>query len=103
MSPKQRGPICLDKLKHVSSQIRIKGLNVRDRFVSPPILNLVIEGLPINGDPYTLIIEMGKVLEMDLNIGLISDCRYEEKYFSNDIALICFSLIHFSLLVGLKG
>ena len=33
MSPEQRGPFCLDKLKHISSQIRIKGLNVRDRFV----------------------------------------------------------------------
>ena len=36
------------------------------RFVSPPRLNLFIEGLPAQGDPYKLVIEIGKCLDMSL-------------------------------------
>ena len=63
------------------------GIDVRDRFVSSPILNLVIEGFPINGDPYKLIIEMGKVLEMDLNKRDFSLAVYMKKNISRIILL----------------
>ena len=38
-----------------------------NRFVSPPRLNLLIEGLSVSGDPYKLVIELAKCLGMDLD------------------------------------
>ena len=64
----------LDKIEGNNSSLR-KDINAKisgqqhhpNRFVSPPRLNMLIEGLPVIGDPYKLVIELAKTLGMDLD------------------------------------
>ena len=64
----------LDKLEKESldmkREIENKGVSYQphpNRFVSPPRLNLLIEGLSVNCDPYKLVIELAKCLGLDLD------------------------------------
>ena len=64
----------LDKIERDSSTMKrdienkVSGQNVHpNRFVSPPRLNLLIEGLSVIGDPYKLVIELAKCLGLDLD------------------------------------
>ena len=64
----------LDKLERDNISIKkdidakVSGQHVySNRFVSPPRLNLLIEGLPVMGDPYKLVFELAKILDMDVD------------------------------------
>ena len=67
-----------------------------NRFVSPARLNLVIEGLPKQGDPYKLVIELGKCLDMQLDkrdFSLVV-CMKGKKDSNSALIMACFVNMH---------